>query len=105
MDLHGQFQHQEILKQSHQLETLDEFGGKQIIDLKSEYKEIRGSDYFALLKYLIGEGYIDETYADYMTYFYPNSLSVVDKKFLRSVRDKQAKEYTYSLKNPALTLT
>ena len=72
---------------------------------KSEYKEIRGSDYFALLKYLIGEGYIDETYADYMTYFYPNSLSVVDKKFLRSIRDKQAKEYTYSLKNPALTLT
>ena len=72
---------------------------------KSEYKEIRGSDYFALLKYLVGEGYIDETYADYMTYFYPNSLSVVDKKFLRSVRDKQAKEYTYSLKNPALTLT
>lgn len=72
---------------------------------KSEYKEIRGSDYFALLKYLVGEGYIDETYADYMTYFYPNSLSVVDKKFLRSIRDKQAKEFTYSLKNPALTLT
>lgn len=72
---------------------------------KSEYKEIRGSDYFALLKYLVGEGYIDETYADYMTYFYPNSLSVVDKKFLRSIRDKQSKEYTYSLKNPALTLT
>jgi hypothetical protein len=72
---------------------------------ESEYIEIRGSNYFALLKYLIGEGYIDKTYADYMTYFYPNSLSVVDKKFLRSVRDKQAKEYTYSLKNPALTLT
>ena len=72
---------------------------------KSDYKEIRGSDYFALLKYLIGEGYIDETYADYMTYFYPNSLSVVDKKFLRSIRDKQAKEYTYSLKNSALILT
>ena len=79
--------------------TVNEIGDK------SEYKEIRGSDYFALLKYLVGEGYIDETYADYMTYFYPNSLSVVDKKFLRSIRDKQAKEYTYSLKNPALTLT
>ena len=79
--------------------TVNEIGDK------SEYKEIRGSGYFALLKYLVGEGYIDETYADYMTYFYPNSLSVVDKKFLRSIRDKQAKEYTYSLKNPALTLT
>ena len=72
---------------------------------ESKYIEIRGSNYFDLLKYLVGEGYIDETYADYMTYFYPNSLSVVDKKFLRSIRDKQGKEYTYSLKNPALTLT
>lgn len=72
---------------------------------RNEFVEIRGSEYFALLKYLIGEGYIDETYADYMTYFYPNSLSVVDKKFLRSIRDKQAKEYTYSLKNPPLALT
>ena len=72
---------------------------------ESKYIDIRGSEYFALLKYLIGEGYIDETHADYMTYFYPNSLSVIDKKFLRSIRDKQAKEYTYSLKNPALILT
>ena len=40
-----------------------------------------------------------------MTYFYPNSLSIVDKKFLRSIRDKQAIEYSYSLNNPALILT
>ena len=72
---------------------------------KNEYTEIRGSDYFALLKYLISEGYIDETYADYMTYFYPNSLSVTDKKFLRSVRDKQGKAYAYTLKNIPLVLS
>lgn len=72
---------------------------------KNEYKEIRGSDYFALLKYLVGEGYIDETYADYMTYFYPNSLSVTDKKFLRSIRDRQGKEYSYTLKNIPLVLS
>ena len=72
---------------------------------ENKYIEIKRSNYFALLKYLISEGYIDETYADYMTYFYPNSLSIVDKKFLRSIRDKQAEEYSYSLKNPALILT
>lgn len=71
----------------------------------NEYKEIRGNDYFALLKYLVGEGYIDETYADYMTYFYPNNLSLIDKKFIRSIRDKQSKEYTYSLRNPELILS
>lgn len=49
--------------------------------------------------------YIDESYADYMTYFYENSLSRVDKTFLRSVTDKKAKEYTYKLKNPQLVVS
>lgn len=68
----------------------------------NEFKEIKGSDYFDLLKYLIREGFIDETYPDYMTYFYENSLSRIDKVFLRSVTDQRAKEYTYSLQNPAM---
>lgn len=64
------------------------------------FNEIKSSEYFDLLKYLIRNGYIDETYADYMTYFYENSLSRIDKTFLRSVTDRKAKEYTYQLKNP-----
>lgn len=40
MDLHGQFQHQELLKEINQLETLDAFGGKTIYKAKSEYREI-----------------------------------------------------------------
>ena len=70
-----------------------------------EYKEIKGSEYFDILKYLIRNGYVDETYADYMTYFYENSLSRVDKIFLRSVTDKKAKEYSYELKNPELVVS
>lgn len=68
----------------------------------NEFKEIKGSDYFDLLKYLIREGFIDETYPDYMTYFYEDSLSRVDKVFLRSVTDQRAKEYTYSLQKPGM---
>lgn len=45
------------------------------------FNEIKSSEYFDLLKYLIRNGYIDETYADYMTYFYENSLSRIDKTF------------------------
>ena len=71
----------------------------------TDFKEIRSSEYFDLLKYLIRNGYIDETYADYMTYFYENSLSRIDKIFLRSVTDRKAKEYTYRLKNPALVVS
>lgn len=68
----------------------------------NEYREIKGSDYFDLLKYLIREGFIDETYPDYMTYFYENSISRIDKIFLRSVSDQKAKDYGYELRNPKL---
>lgn len=71
----------------------------------TEFNEIKSSEYFDLLKYLIRNGYIDETYADYMTYFYENSLSRIDKIFLRSITDRKAKEYTYKLKNPQLVVS
>lgn len=40
MDLHGQFQHQELLKESAQLKTLDEFGSEEIKTKKLEFKDI-----------------------------------------------------------------
>lgn len=69
-----------------------------------EFNEIKSSEYFNLLKYLIRDGYIDETYNDYMTYFYENSLSRIDKMFLRSITDQKRKEFTYQLKNPKLVV-
>lgn len=69
-----------------------------------EYLQIKNSNYFDLLKYLIRNGYIDESYPDYMTYFYPNSLSVADKIFLKSITDRTAKEFTYSLTDPKKVL-
>lgn len=71
----------------------------------TNFNEIKSSEYFALLKYLIWNGYIDETYVDYMTYFYENSLSRIDKTFLRSVTDRKAKEYTYQLKNTQMVVS
>lgn len=71
----------------------------------TDFNDIKSSEYFDLLKYLIRNGYIDETYADYMTYFYENSLSRIDKTFLRSVTDKKAKEYTYQLKSPQMVVS
>ena len=65
-----------------------------------EFQNITQSDYFDLLKYLIRNGHIDETYLDYMSYFYPHSLSRTDKVFLRSITDQKAKEYQYSLSDP-----
>lgn len=93
-------------QQLHQIITRDNIDTIFRIESKNEvgdvtnFKEIKSSEYFDLLKYLIRNGYIDETYPDYMTYFYENSLNRIDKTFLRSVTDKKAKEYTYRLKNP-----
>ena len=66
---------------------------------ENEYKEIKSSDYFELLKFLISNGYIDETYNDYMTYFYEDSLSAQDKVFLRRITDKKGADYDYKLKD------
>ena len=78
---------------------------KNSLDEITTYEEVKRNQYFDLLKYLIRNAYIDETYADYMTYFYPNSLSTVDKIFLQSVTNKAAKEYSYELKDPALVFS
>jgi len=66
----------------------------------NEFKEIKCSDYFVLLKFLIRNGFIDETYTDYMTYFYDDSISASDKTFLRRVTDKRGAEYNYILRDP-----
>ncbi len=71
----------------------------------TDYHQIKKSEYFNLLKYLIRNGYIDESYNDYMTYFYENTLTLNDKTYLRSVNDKKAKDYSYKLDSPLLVLS
>lgn len=68
------------------------------------FEDVKKNQYFKLLKYLVRSGNLDETYSDYMTYFYENSLSKEDKIFLRSISDKERKEYSYKLKNPDLII-
>lgn len=98
-------------RQLHEIVTRENvdsiFGATSINGLGEEnvFSGTRSSEYFGLLKYLLRDGYINETYADYMTYFYENSLSRTDKMFLRSVADKRAKEYTYQLKDPRLVVS
>ena len=74
------------------------------IDQTDHFYAIKVNPYFALLKYLISRGYIDESYTDYMTFFYPNSLSLNDKVFLRSVADRTEKPASYLLDNPGLVI-
>ena len=74
------------------------------IEKNEKALEIKNSPYFSLIKYLIRNGYIDETYADYMTYFYSNGFTKADNIYLRSITDESAMKYGYKLNNPELII-
>lgn len=78
-------------------EEIFSISDKDPIGRESHFKEVKGNNYYPLLKYLIWNGYIDETYSDYMTYFYEGGIKKEDKMFLRSVAEHRAKDYDYSL--------
>lgn len=62
-------------------------------------QRIEKSGYIGLLKFLILNGYLDETYCDYMTYFRPYSLKSNDKKFVQHVLERRSLPYEYKLEN------
>lgn len=64
---------------------------------ENDFEIIRNSDYFDLLKYLIRDGFIDETYSDYLTYFHENRISINDKKFLQRITSRKGADYTYGI--------
>ena len=50
-----------------------------------------------LVEFLLKEGYINEFYYDYISYFYPGTLMPEDKDFIADLRIGNKKEYTYQL--------
>ncbi len=99
----------QILKYKGELENVQMAYLKNLITKENErivfcgggeqFDSIRKDTYFPLIKYLIKEGYIDETYSDYMTFFYENSITMQDKAFLLSVKDEKAKNPEHPLQN------
>ncbi|MBN2795491.1 MAG: hypothetical protein JXR88_08810 [Clostridia bacterium] len=72
------------------------FEGDHVKKILEESK-INDNEYYLLIKYLIRNGYLDESYQDYLSYFYPNSISRTDKIFLRSVFDNNPKGFSFKL--------
>lgn len=57
-----------------------------IDDFKSDFREeIRKNPQFSIISFLVRNAYIDESYQDYLTYFYANTITVVEKEYLRNV--------------------
>lgn len=60
--------------------------------------------YFPLIRFLIVNEYIDETYREYLSYFYESSITANDQIFLRSIYENIPLDYEYNLDNPTEVL-
>lgn len=70
-------------------DLLNEFGSRKVVAENIQENK--------LLVYLLQNGYIDESYANYMNYFHGNSMTTQDMQFVLSVRYREGKEYNYPL--------
>lgn len=68
------------------------------------FTDVTSNPAFDLLKYLIWNGYIDEDYSIYVSFFYPNSLTVRDRNFLLSVSKREKPNDGYELDSPERVL-
>lgn len=78
------------------------FATKDEADLEKRLEDLTVSgedDYIDLLKYLLKNNYIDDTYPDYLSSFYGKSISMTDKNFVLSVINGRPKNADYKLKN------
>ena len=67
-------------------------------DIKSFQEDISEiEDKNRLVEFLLRKGYINEYYYDYISYFYPATLTIEDKGFITDLRVGRKKDYAYQL--------
>ncbi|WP_321297198.1 hypothetical protein [Marinifilum fragile] len=69
---------------------------KKVTNEDAFHEKIRNEK---VLVFLIRNGYIDETYSDFISFFYEGKLSKEDKNFLRSIKDLSPLEFTHKISN------
>ncbi len=97
----------EIKKMNDELEKLDSYRlsdvyqyATDIDDFKSVFtEEIIKNPQFSIISFLIRNAYIDESYQDYLNHFYENTITVVEKEYLRNVISGRYNNYDISIKN------
>ncbi|OTQ05223.1 hypothetical protein B6D12_08310, partial [Gilliamella apicola] len=71
---------------------------------KSEYEKLASSCYFPLLRTLIIQGYIDENYNDYTSFYDEQGLPQNDTLFLRNINEQIENDWQLELKKPEIVL-
>ena len=97
----------EIKKMNDELEKLDSYRLSDIYQYATDIDnfksnladEIKNNPQFSIISFLIRNAYIDESYQDYLTYFYENTITVVEKEYLRNVISGRHNNYDISIKN------
>lgn len=76
------------------------FKNKKIQIDQTQFTEITGSPMFDLLRYLLIAGYIDESYGNYLTFYYATEMSPDDMNFVLGVLDGKSVNSAYQILNP-----
>ena len=71
---------------------------------KSEYEKLASSCYFPLLRTFIIQGYIDENYNDYTSFYDEQGLPQNDTLFLRNINERILNDCQLELKKPEIVL-
>lgn len=73
---------------------------EQIEDFHNKYSQsMKNNPQFDIIFFLIRNAYIDETYQDYLTYFYGNTITKEEKEFIVNVISGRDGNYDISLTN------
>lgn len=71
---------------------------------KKQPDPITENHYFPLIRFLLIEGLLDETYPYYLGFFYPGSMGIEDEKFLRTLFAGSALGGNFALDNPEIVV-
>ncbi len=97
MDLHGQFQHQELLREENQLRALDDFGGSELMLAKKAYMDV----YFELkstLKQLSGFNF-DSRDREKMIDLYTYQINEIEEANFVEGEEESLKEFRIKVLN------
>ncbi len=97
MDLHGQFQHQEILKPSNQLKTLDDYGGEKIKIQKQRYKEVYKR--LSAVKKQLSEFNFDSRDREKLLDLYNYQINEIEEANFKSGEEENLKEFRMKVLN------
>lgn len=97
MDLHGQFQHQEILKEANQLSTLDEFGGAKLKKAKEDYLEIYKE--LKNIKKQLSEFNYDSRDREKLLDLYSYQINEIEEAHFISGEEEELKEFRMKVLN------